>query len=172
MNESVTATGTDGLRLSRLLPGPIERVWTYLTDSQKRATWLAAGKFDLRLGGRIELQFDNDCLSPDASPPEKYGGRKPSFTGSITRYEPPRVLAFTWSGWQDPTEVTFELEPRGADVQLTITHVRLVDRGLRISVASGWDTHVSILDARLRGSKPPQFWPMHSRLEQEYGARL
>lgn len=172
MNETVTAAGTDGLRLSRLLPGPIDRVWTYLTDSRKRATWLAAGEFDLRLGGRIELQFDNDSLTPGDPPPAKSGGRKPSFTGTITRYEPPHVLAFTWNGWQEPTEVTFELQPCDGDVQLTITHVHLVDRGLRIGVAGGWDTHVRILEARLRGDDPPPFWPTHERLVTEYDARL
>lgn len=26
------------LRIQRLLPGPIERVWAYLTESDKRAT--------------------------------------------------------------------------------------------------------------------------------------
>lgn len=172
MNETVTAAGTDGLRLSRLLPGPIDRVWAYLTDSRKRATWLAAGEFDLRLGGRIELAFDNDSLSPGEPAPAGHEGRKPSFTGTITRYEPPRVLAFTWIGWQEATEATFELEARGADVQLTITHVRLTDRGLRIGVAGGWDTHVRILEARLRATDPPPFWPTHERLVAEYDARL
>ena len=28
------------VRFERLLPGPIERVWEYLTDGDKRATWL------------------------------------------------------------------------------------------------------------------------------------
>ena len=36
------------IRFERLLPGPVERVWAYLTESKKRATWLAAGEFDLR----------------------------------------------------------------------------------------------------------------------------
>jgi uncharacterized protein YndB with AHSA1/START domain len=39
------------VRIERLLPGPVERVWAYLTESTKRATWLAAGEFDLRVGG-------------------------------------------------------------------------------------------------------------------------
>ncbi|HUK06032.1 MAG TPA: SRPBCC domain-containing protein, partial [Burkholderiales bacterium] len=47
------------IRFERLLPGPIERVWEYLTVSEKRAAWLAAGEFDLRVGGRIELIVNN-----------------------------------------------------------------------------------------------------------------
>ena len=35
--------GKTTVRFERLLPGPIERVWEYLTDSDRRATWLAAG---------------------------------------------------------------------------------------------------------------------------------
>src|SRR5437762_3029640 len=47
------------VKMERLLPGPVERVWAYITDSKKRSLWLAAGEFDLRVGGEIRLQFDN-----------------------------------------------------------------------------------------------------------------
>jgi uncharacterized protein YndB with AHSA1/START domain len=36
-------TEAGAIRFERLLPGPIERVWAYITDSSKRATWLAEG---------------------------------------------------------------------------------------------------------------------------------
>ena len=32
------------VRFERLLPGPIERVWQYLTDGDKRAKWLCGGE--------------------------------------------------------------------------------------------------------------------------------
>ena len=41
----------------RQLPGPIERVWAFLTEPGKRARWLAGGPMELRVGGRVELQF-------------------------------------------------------------------------------------------------------------------
>ena len=41
------------LRIQRLLPGPIERVWAYLTESDKRATWLAAGAMTLENGAPL-----------------------------------------------------------------------------------------------------------------------
>lgn len=47
------------LRIQRLLPGPIERVWAYLTESDKRATWLAAGAMKLENGAPLELEFRN-----------------------------------------------------------------------------------------------------------------
>ena len=59
------------IRYERLLPGPVERVWAYLTESKKRATWLAAGEFDLRVGGKARLKFDNEKLPNEgAVPPE------------------------------------------------------------------------------------------------------
>ena len=81
------------IRFERLLPGPIERVWAYLTESKKRATWLAAGEFDLRVGGKAELIFDNDSLSDDS--PRANGAGKGRFEGKITRLEPLRALAHT-----------------------------------------------------------------------------
>ena len=63
----VIAPGT--VRLERLLPGPIERVWDYLTDSQKRGMWLAAGAMELRVGGRVEHIFRNGALTENDDPP-------------------------------------------------------------------------------------------------------
>ena len=56
------------LRIRRVLPGPIERVWAYLTESEKRGRWLAAGPMELRVGGRVELTFRNTDLSAHAEP--------------------------------------------------------------------------------------------------------
>jgi len=50
MNDVGTTTEKATVRLERLLPGPIERVWAYLTEADKRATWFAGGMFDLRVG--------------------------------------------------------------------------------------------------------------------------
>ena len=55
----VTLVEPGTVKLERLLPGPVERVWAYITESDKRAKWLAAGEFDLRVGGRVRLEFDN-----------------------------------------------------------------------------------------------------------------
>ncbi|MBO7942095.1 SRPBCC domain-containing protein, partial [Streptomyces sp. S9] len=66
-------TAPDSVRIERVLPGPIERVWAYLTESDKRRRWLAAGDMDLRVGGAVELNFDNARLTHnDDPPPAKY----------------------------------------------------------------------------------------------------
>ena len=165
---TLSAPGT--IRLERLLPGPVERLWAYLTEADKRATWFAGGEFELRVGGRVQLEFNNNALSKEKVVPEKYkdAGRA-RFEGRITRLEPNRVLAFSWN-MGGGTEVTFELSPRGKDVLLTITHARLDARDLRLSIMSGWDVHTGILADVLDGVEPRPFWSTHARLEKQYAA--
>jgi len=59
-----TFTEPGTIRFERLLPGPIERVWSYLTESKKRGKWLATGEMELRVGGNVELIFNHADLSP------------------------------------------------------------------------------------------------------------
>jgi len=173
MNRPVTVIEPGTVKLQRLLPGPIERVWAYITESDKRAKWLAAGEFDLRLGGKVRLEFDNSKLSSDNDAPEKYRDRQTSSSeGVITRLEPMRVLAHTWSFKGGDTEVSYELTPRGKDVLLVIIHRRLEGRDLQSSVMGGWDVHSGILEDVLKGVEPRPFWTTHAQLEREYAASL
>jgi uncharacterized protein YndB with AHSA1/START domain len=174
MTEHGVVTGAGTVRFERLLPGPIERVWAYLTESERRATWLAAGPMELRAGGRVELTFRFAELSREKTTPAryaKYDGHR--FTGVVKRCDPPRVLSYTWdeeSGVE--SEVTFELEPRGGDVLLVLTHRRLADRAAMVGVATGWHCHLDILEDRLRGVEPRPFWATHIRVEAEYEDKL
>ena len=169
MNDAAGTIAQSTVRLERLLPGPIERVWAYLTESDKRATWFAAGTFELRVGGRADLHFDHDNISAEKRPPDR---QKHDVHGTITRLEPPRLLSYTFGAAGPESEVTFELTPRGKEVLLVITHVRIVDRKTMVNVASGWDAHVGILADRLNGVEPRPFWTTHARLKDEYEARL
>jgi uncharacterized protein YndB with AHSA1/START domain len=53
----LTAPAT--LTIRGLLPGPIERVWAYPTESDLRRTWLAAGAMALQVGAPFELVWRN-----------------------------------------------------------------------------------------------------------------
>ncbi|MEO8144356.1 MAG: SRPBCC family protein, partial [Betaproteobacteria bacterium] len=151
MNDDARATliKPSTIRFERLLPGPLERVWAYLTESKQRATWLAAGEFDLRVGGKIELIFENDKLTDDVP----RGATTRRFEGRITRLEPLRALGHTWDWDGKDSEVLYELTPKGKDVLLTIQHRLPEDRGLTIGVGAGWVTHAGILADRLNGVK-------------------
>ena len=109
------------VRFERILPGPIERVWAYLTDSKKRSTWLAAGEMELRPGGRVEHVFKNSALTEhDDPPPAKYVERSEDtrMHGRILGCDPPNLLAYSWG------EVTGEHADAHSAVRFELTHVR------------------------------------------------
>jgi uncharacterized protein YndB with AHSA1/START domain len=175
MDEFGTLPAPETVRLKRLLPGPMERVWDYLTDSDKRGTWLASGHMDLRVGGRLELIFRHSELSAEKSAPERYRqfDKTAVHTGHITRIEPGRLISYTWNeGSGLDSEVTFELFPQDDHVLLTVTHRRLGTRATMTNVAAGWHTHLGILVDRLKGREPRPFWSTLAALEKEYDKLL
>ena len=158
------------IRFERLLPGPIENVWSYLTDSRKRGEWLASGPMELRVGGKVSLRFKHSELSPlQAPPPERFA--KMDAEGhhaeeTITELDPPRRLAFTWGG---TSEVVFELAARrDGRVLLTLTHRKLPNDAERIGTAGGWHCHLTILVEKLEGRTPPAFWDVFGKIDAEY----
>ena len=87
--------------------------------------------------------------------------------------DPTRLLSMTWGGLPaQGSEVTFELEPRGDKVLLTLTHRRLADRAEMVNVAGGWHTHLAILVDNLRGRTPRPFWSTHAKIAGEYERRI
>ena len=164
------------VRFERLLPGPIERVWQFLVESDKRAKWLCAGDTVLEVGGRVDMRFDNASLStkPDIEIPEKYRDMpaNPTFSGTVTRCDPPRLLQHTWDFEDDHSEVCYELSEAGDKVRLVLTHRRLQTQQEITSVCGGWHTHLGILEDVLAGREPPAFWKTHTRIEAEYLKRL
>lgn len=163
-------TEAGAVRFERLLPGPIERVWEYLTDSEKRRTWLASGPMDLRPGGEMELTWRNSELArPDEVTPErfvKYEGM--SMKGRIIRAEPPRLLIHSWD---EDAEVIYELAERGDKVLLTLTNRKLPNRAEVVGVSGGWHSHLAMLEARLEGREPPRFWDLVERVNRDYEER-
>ena len=158
------------LTLQRLLPGPIERVWAYLTESDLRRQWLAAGEMRLQPGAEFELVWRNDELSASAAErPEGFAAESRA-TCRITEVDAPHRLSFDWP---NVGAVTFELAPAGeGEVQLTITHRGLPDHALTLKVAAGWHAHTDVLAARLAGVPGASLWPNWGRLHEEYKQRL
>ena len=166
------------IRFQRLLPGPVERVWAYLTEPEKRARWFAGGPMELREGGKATLFFQHkNLVQPGETAPEKYRQAMEgmAFDTLVTRCEPPHVLAFLFGedqpDVQDRSEVTFELKSQGDKVLLTLTQRRLPSREEMRGVSGGWHLHLIMLQHVLEGTKPPRFWDTHAELEAKY-ARL
>lgn len=157
------------LKLERLLPGPVSRVWDYLTQSELRRQWLASGEMDLTPGTEFEFVWRNDELTdPPGARPEGMGAEN-RMTCKILDVEPPRRLFISWGVQSD---VLFELAEKGADTLLTITHRRPPTRDVLLSVSAGWHAHVDVLEAKLAGTQPGPHWDNWVRLRSEYDARF
>lgn len=168
-------TGPGSVRIERVLPGPIERVWAYLTESEKRGKWFASGPMELKPEGEVELLFMHSNLSSETEPiPEKYEKHEGEVSyGRVIRAEPPHLLAFRWKETaDDESEVTFELSEQGEDVLLVLTHTRLKDRRAMVSVSGGWHAHLDVLVDHLNGRTPKPFWSSYERLDSEYEQRI
>lgn len=169
-NEYGNTSEPGTFRIERLLPGPIDRVWAYLTEPEKRKKWFGAGPMELQAGGRVALQFRFSELTTEKTPPSKDDSCE--VPGRVTQCDPPRLLSYTWGDGPDASEVTFELTQRGKSVLLVINHRRLGDLGKMISVASGWHAHLCLLEDHLNGHRLRPFWATKAQMEEQYAERL
>jgi uncharacterized protein YndB with AHSA1/START domain len=157
------------LQIQRLLPGPIDRIWAYLTESDLRRRWLASGEMKLEVGAPFELVWRNDELTdPIGTRPEGFGAEH-RMQSRITELDPPRRLGFAWNGSGD---VSIELAPRGDKVLLSLTHRRLPDRSTTLGVSAGWHAHLDVLAARAAKADPEPFWDSWTRLRRDYEHRI
>ncbi|MBA5775970.1 SRPBCC family protein [Stappia sp. F7233] len=157
------------LTIQRRLPGPIERVWAYLTESDLRRQWLAAGEMEMKAGSAFEFVWRNEELSdPPGKRPDGFAEEN-RMQSRILEIDPPRKLVFTWGA---EGEVSFELAERAGGVLLTVIHRRLPDRATMLNVSAGWHMHLDVLAARLDGVAPEPFWPGWLKLKEEYSRRL
>lgn len=157
------------LTIKRLLPGPIERIWAYLTDGALRRQWLAAGPMETVVGAPVEFVWRNTELTdPPGQRPDGFG-EEHRLVCSVTEVDPPRRLSITWGSTGG---VTFELEPAGTKVLLTVIHRRVADRATLLNVSAGWHAHLDVLVARASGTPPQPFWDAWTRLRAAYEQRI
>lgn len=171
MTDFATSPAPGTIRIEHVLPAPPDVLWDYLTEDAKRGTWMAGGDMELFAGGRVELWFRHFELSPLEEPPPRYAADSDGVyqTGRITRIEPGHMVAFTWG---EDSEVAFELEPREGGTALILTHRRLEGRGEMIRVATGWHTHVMLLDDILNGRETRPFWTNFALTTLEHEKRI
>ena len=173
MNDYGVVTAPDTVRIERLMPGPIERLWSYLTESEKRRTWMAEGAIELHPGGKVEHVFRNGSITGYDEPvPEQFKQYEPEahMRGRVIDCDPPRMLSYTWG--ENGSEVKFELSPQGEQVLLVVTHSRLPNRDEIVSVCGGWHSHLDVLQELLAGRTPHHFWSNLTRVEAEYQRRI
>jgi uncharacterized protein YndB with AHSA1/START domain len=125
------------VRLERLLPGPIERVWNHLTRPELLPVWFGdKSRIEPRHGGQVWLMDGH-------------------IRGVVTQWVPPRRLSYTWNVFApgDPVDaasaypescLSLTLEPQGDSVMLTLVHLPVLDRFEKQN-AMGWHTFLDIL---------------------------
>ena len=176
MNDFGEMMDSRTVRFQRLLPGPVERVWSYIVESDKRAQWLCAGDVDAQPGGQARMLFDNESLSSDddIERPATYGDMpaRPVVEATVTACDPPYLLVHTWLFAGEESEVRYELVEQEDKVLLVLTHSRLESPDTVLSVCGGWHTHLDILVAVLAGGQPLPFWKTHSERTAQYEERL
>lgn len=170
MNKYGKLVNDHTLLFERMLPGPIEKVWQYLTDEKKRGLWFAGGNTNLQSGGEMKLVFHNSRLGTPSEPtPEKYKDFGDGFesTAIVQTSEAPHLLVLEWEGL-----VTIKLEEQGDQVKLSLTHENLKQtKDALVGTLAGWHTHLDILVDRMGQIEPKGFWSAHMRFEQEYAEK-
>jgi uncharacterized protein YndB with AHSA1/START domain len=94
---------------------------------------------------------------------------KPSVEGKVLESDPPRRLAFTWDACstdarrERTSRVTFDLEPRGRIVKLTVTHDNLDEGGKTLrDISGGWPMVMASLKSFLEtGRELPHDLPSY-----------
>lgn len=159
-----------------ILPGPIERTWSYLTRTASLRSWLAEGEIEPRAGGSVKLRFEVG-EAPVRS------GAGALIRGLVSHYEPCRKLAYSWIDTSRDhgtprslyfgstvTVVCFDLAERHGHVSLKLTHRRL-PTDLLSKVGAGWHARLGLLHAQLHSEEPeplPTHFPgLLSRYERQ-----
>jgi uncharacterized protein YndB with AHSA1/START domain len=94
------------------LPTSPDRVWTVLTDSAAIEKWLMPNDFEPKLGHQFTFRTQ-------PIPAAHFDG---IVRCEVVEVEPPRRLAYTWSGGAITTTVSYRLEPEGAGTRLYFEH--------------------------------------------------
>lgn len=135
-----------------------EMVWQALTDAELTAQyWGHSNVSDWQVGSTWEHQRTDGTHTPDV-------------VGTVLESIAPTRLVTTWADpgaepTNDPQVVTFNIEPYGDIVRLTVTHEKLADEAERDEAAAGWAAVLSNLKSYIEiGHVLPQApWEMPTR---------
>jgi uncharacterized protein YndB with AHSA1/START domain len=154
----------------RLIPGPIELAWDYLTKPELLKTWFADVTLEPRLGGEVIIRFAKDTC-----------GAGDGVRGKIREFRPPHVMAFSWIRpraqadgsiqYVDEGEVRFELAERGEKVLLTLLHSQQPTDELT-GHSAGWHAYLDNLESVIAGRGRVDFIGIVRRVRPKYEERL
>jgi uncharacterized protein YndB with AHSA1/START domain len=129
-----------------------EKVWHALTDADLTAEyWGHHNVSDWQVGSTWEHQRTDGSGIADV-------------VGTVVESQPPRRLVTTWAGPDEdrpngPSQVTFDIQPYGEIVRLTVTHENLLDAGEHEAASQGWAAVLSNLKSLLETGTPLRMKP-------------
>lgn len=155
------AVGADTFRLERTLKAPIEKVWAFFVDGEKRSRWFTGGDTFTANGQDFVIKFAHRNIT-DEKPPARWAQMECGefdMHGRVLAFEPQRLLVITWGdGNEHVSEVRFEFTPRGDETLLTLTHSKIDTLGSLRDFAGGWTAHLETLSTVLEAGKANHFW--------------
>ena len=143
----------DGVvRITWSFTAPVQTVWSGITDGSWLPQWLGQPlECDLRVGGGIVVDHGGGALSRSV----------------VTDLVPQQRLAMTWEFPDEPaSSIGFRLGGQpGSGTTMNFSHSGL--GRLVTSYGPGWITHLTYLEAALRGAplSSSQFWPLYASFE-------
>jgi uncharacterized protein YndB with AHSA1/START domain len=126
------------VRFVRDFDAPPEKIWSFLTQSDRLLEWYGEGVMEPREGGRVSLM----------------GGH---IRGVVTGWRPPEFLAYTWNVFSPGEEASrfpisyLEFSLDGS--RLTLTH-RPIPAAMQNQTMMGWHTMLELIEAGLHGAFP------------------
>jgi uncharacterized protein YndB with AHSA1/START domain len=144
----IRAIGEDRyeIRIVRLIPRAVEKVWAALTIPERLEAWMGArADLDLRVGGRYIVEF---------------------LQGTITDYDPPRLLAYDWNSADGDINIRWALAAEGDGCRLTFSTVceRVTEPGINawwvLGRFAGWRGFVDDLTVAVTGEPAPEADPI------------
>jgi uncharacterized protein YndB with AHSA1/START domain len=157
------------VEFTRLLPGPIELAWDYVTRPDLLKTWFAEVTLEPHVGGAVTVRFGkSDC-----------GGI--SVEGTVLEFRRPNVVAFSWIKLRPQAdgsvmhshegEVRFELTEKGEKVLLTLRHSGLPTHELA-GHSAGWHAYMDNLESRIAGRGALDVMTIFRDLRPRYDERV
>jgi uncharacterized protein YndB with AHSA1/START domain len=130
-----SADGKHRVVVRRKMPAPRQVVYQAWIDPEGIREWMCPGDvvsaeavMDVRAGGSYRIVM-------------RTKDRVHEHTGTYQIVDPPAKLAFTWSGLENPAEITLvtvEFLDRGKESELVLTHERFTKLDVAERYEKGW----------------------------------
>jgi uncharacterized protein YndB with AHSA1/START domain len=138
------------VRFVRELDAPVEKIWSFLTESARLPEWYGDGVIEPREGGKVSL----------------LGGH---IRGVVTGWRPQKFLGYTWNvfspGEAESRIPVSYLEFTLDGSRLTLIH-RPIPQPMQNQTMMGWHTMLDLIVAGLRGGFPKRadLFPINAAL--------